>query len=1022
MFEVVKLKGRVNVNNSALFIDNHSAAKNHGLALRLMEGEEVSSGSEVGDELHERYDDPQDERESDLSERSGGDGDADDGLSDGRPDGDAELDYDEENRDDEEQRDQIAHEHRDDVQKYTNEDSTISCEDGRGSRLDDGGSSLNGEDVDSARMRAEELEAPHSHADSKTDGEGAEEGTVKEPEQRGHREPSEEGEIDDLEEGELKSDSDQEEAFPQKALNRSPKELHIRYELFQERIRGRDFNRSPDRQWRDEDPQYGGICKYYLRGTCTWGRDCKYTHPREDHGDMMPPAQSSSSELTWTSGGSPRRNRSRDRGRPFRESVHTRVTYMNAGSGATTEGSVQRSGAQESAWERGLRQARELVMKASKKRKEEPDFEKKRLVLVPSDDVERPRTTDDDSDDSHGIRFRERVSRSPPVERSVTARGGALSVSMRVDAPQRRGRRYFDEPANANDVPLGGGGRFRADRDTDDGYRRDTISGSNMPPPRRIPSLIDGIKEGRMLEPPKGRVLEPSKDLGPQVLYPNGRPSGGGRRRDVDRERRGNRTRDVSPAERYGVSGRGSRSPRSRSPRSVSLSPRCSRSPLPKRRVPSASRSGSDRSGPVINKRSNIQGPITAGGDQIRDPWDRNRAKRGRSRELASTTLGAVLQKARRTDKQRSMGRKRAASTSRSPLSTYQFRSSSRGSSASSSRSDSRESRSSSRERRRPASRPSIAASAVPLKSVIDDDGSIRPTDLSSFRIPKKKRAPSPEGQPKRGGIAAKRGKRQANPRERPVSRGGRPYPATIRDEVPLTSRQPAGRRGGIARRDVPNEKVYKKKLSETKEDISSDEGSSSSTTSSSTSDDDTEPAAYRRKGRSVADDDGLPTEGIPLSPDANAEDVSSDDDERSGEDEKSMSQSSSRSASPGLHRKSVSPPLHAPRSHRNSRNDSVERRDAERRFNDIDAVTVWGLERSLDRERYLSFFFLLYFALTNIYAIVEVDLAKQKGSGRKDDDYVDNEAEKEERRAELLRQLKCVEEAIARKRSRPTA
>lgn len=36
------------------------------------------------------------------------------------------------------------------------------------------------------------------------------------------------------------------------------------------------------------------------------------------------------------------------------------------------------------------------------------------------------------------------------------------------------------------------------------------------------------------------------------------------------------------------------------------------------------------------------------------------------------------------------------------------------------------------------------------------------------------------------------------------------------------------------------------------------------------------------------------------------------------------------------------------------------------------------------------------------------------------DDDYVDNEAEKEERRAELLRQLKCVEEAIARKRIRP--
>lgn len=37
---------------------------------------------------------------------------------------------------------------------------------------------------------------------------------------------------------------------------------------------------SPHRSWRD-DPASVGICKFYLRGTCTWGIDCKYLHMKE---------------------------------------------------------------------------------------------------------------------------------------------------------------------------------------------------------------------------------------------------------------------------------------------------------------------------------------------------------------------------------------------------------------------------------------------------------------------------------------------------------------------------------------------------------------------------------------------------------------------------------------------------------------------------------------------------------------------------------------------------------------------
>ncbi|VDK76637.1 unnamed protein product [Onchocerca ochengi] len=133
------------------------------------------------------------------------------------------------------------------------------------------------------------------------------------------------------------------------------------------------------------------------------------------------------------------------------------------------------------------------------------------------------------------------------------------------------------------------------------------------------------------------------------------------------------------------------------------------------------------------------------------------------------------------------------------------------------------------------------------------------------------------------------------------------------------------------------------------KDDMSSDESSSSTSGSSSSSSDDAEPAAYRLKKKV---DDGLPTEGIPLSPEAVAEDVSSDEVENASDT-----------------------PIHEPKK-----------------------TSSAGNSRPASRKA----------------------VAECHESRIDDDDYVDNEAEKEERRAELLRQLKCVEEAIARKRSRP--
>ncbi|VDO25147.1 unnamed protein product [Haemonchus placei] len=86
-------------------------------------------------------------------------------------------------------------------------------------------------------------------------------------------------------------------------------------------------------------------CPYEINGSCTWGPDCKYIHRNKE---------------------------------PLRLFSRGKV-------------------AEETSWERGLREAREAMRRASKKR-QEPEFETKRLNAAPTG--ERTRTVhDSDSDD-----------------------------------------------------------------------------------------------------------------------------------------------------------------------------------------------------------------------------------------------------------------------------------------------------------------------------------------------------------------------------------------------------------------------------------------------------------------------------------------------------------------------------------------------------------------------------------------------------------------------------------------------
>ncbi|KAM3721344.1 Zinc finger CCCH domain-containing protein [Dirofilaria immitis] len=741
---------------------------------------------------------------------------------------------------------------------------------------------------------------------------------------------SEEGEIDDLEEGELKSDEDSVTGSIRSNENSVRRSVG--------RNRGKVLEDSPHRSWR-YDPASVGICKFYLRGTCTWGPDCKYLHMKELRlGDSIP-VQSSSNESIH----SQRPNATKERRSRSREFTKPCISGLTVYPSSSTSNENEGSHGDETAWEKGLRQARELMIRASKKREEEPDFDRKRLILAPSGDTDRPRTTDEESDDSRGHhKIRHRTSRSP-LSRGIVRGLNGFMVRTRVDIPCPRLRKY-DNQIESNDIT--GDRNFELERHGI--YERNQLA-----KPRKIPSLIDTMLEGKRLEFSRrydyGRdefSRVPPKDLGPQVLYPNGRPAA---RRHGTFPRR-----EVSPNDHYRIS-RCDSTPRSpHSP--LSRTSRDSQSPNLQR---SLSSSGKRRGSPLIidrreasRKRNDIVavGGLLSAGNQIHDPWERSHKKRrSKERELISLTLGAELQKTRRTnDNKKQICRQDTASST----SSASRRSASVASSVTSrSRSHSR---ASSGSRHQSTFRLSLV-SAVASRNLIDDDGSLRATDLSSFRIPKKKRS-SPALTLHRSSTVAVHG--SLHTFERSNNQNKR-YTSTISLKRPSSP----SLRSGIAQcgtkkvKDVigRTDKAHKRNvLHAGKDDMLSDESSSSTSRSSSSSSDDAEPAAYRLKKKV---DDGLPTEGIPLSPEAAAEDVSSDEDENASDTS-----------------------IHEPIAQHSKK------------------IPLIGNSRPASRKA----------------------IAECHESRIDDNDYVDNEAEKEERRAELLRQLKCVEEAIARKRSRP--
>ncbi|VDN00838.1 unnamed protein product [Thelazia callipaeda] len=744
---------------------------------------------------------------------------------------------------------------------------------------------------------------------------------------------SEDGEIDDLEEGELKSDEDNTCSIFSNEISSRREEDYGSKKQVEYLQRG------------DSTPV--GICKFFLRGACTWGEDCKYLHIKKPrcNGSAAVESNSSESNSLHHSDTDKIHNKVRGINKPFNDS-HT--IYPSSSTSNENE-----SHNNETAWERGLRQARELMIRATRKREEEPDFDRKRLVLTPNEDMDRPRTTDEESDDSHGYHkislFKSRSQRVPhsPLSRDGIRRTNGFLMRTRIDSSFPRFRNYSNSvrSGQVND-------NCHVEIDRQSVYEKNELD-----KPRKIPSLIDSMFGRGRSEHLKrcdygrdGPARLPPKDLGPQVLYPNGRPTP---------RRYGTLRREMSPSSRYHVqrrefSAHGSRSPlSSRDSRSSSVGQ--SVSPHTKRRTSSFS----PDSRHVVRKRNNITsvGGLLSG-NQIRDPWERAHKKgRSKDRELKSITLGAELQKARRTSDDKKRSRRQDIFSSTSSIS----RSPSVISSATSrSRSPSRTSSVSYHKRTAHLS----LASSVASKNLIDDDGSLRTTDLSSFRIPKKKRF-SPSSSHHRSSTASTKGYRNLN--ERSVGRNSRPVPSVIQKRLFVSPLHRFGttHRGmkDVEFMDGVNQSSKRNILSKEKENISSEQSSSESSGSSS---DYTKPAAYRRKKKISG---ALPINKPLLSP--TVEDISSDE-----EDDVLLLFS-----------------------HITMKKDS------------LNSHSKLNYESDLKHPKQTL-------SVDTLQVSRKAIKGKDTASRITDEEYVENAIEKEERRAELLRQLKFVEEAIARKRN----
>lgn len=198
---------------------------------------------------------------------------------------------------------------------------------------------------------------------------------------------------------------------------------------------------SDEDEKRPEETEPKPVCRFYTRGQCTWGMSCRFLHPGvTDKGnytmfDMVRPVPINA-HAQPPYGGNPA---------GFHDMRNERPPMHHPGMhGFPNNGNAGGSGGQrppiaepvvESAWERGLRTAKEMMRKANKRKEQDMDFEDKKMNLSS--------TQDDLEKDNYYARERspERVpllGDRPAGHHPVGIAGGAFSPPPRMERIDHR--------------------------------------------------------------------------------------------------------------------------------------------------------------------------------------------------------------------------------------------------------------------------------------------------------------------------------------------------------------------------------------------------------------------------------------------------------------------------------------------------------------------------------------------------------------------------------------------------------
>lgn len=142
---------------------------------------------------------------------------------------------------------------------------------------------------------------------------------------------------------------------------------------------------------RPEETEPKPVCRFYTRGQCTWGMSCRFLHPGvTDKGnytmfDMVRPVPVPHGAIPPYAGGAPGFHDYRNERPPLHHAPPTHHPAYAGGPPPHVRPPIPEPAA-ESAWERGLRSAKEMMRKANKRKEQDMDFDDKKMNLSLSQD------------------------------------------------------------------------------------------------------------------------------------------------------------------------------------------------------------------------------------------------------------------------------------------------------------------------------------------------------------------------------------------------------------------------------------------------------------------------------------------------------------------------------------------------------------------------------------------------------------------------------------------------------------